>query len=120
MSSPVPAQVHHILTPQDHTIWGAKLREAGLDQQQILQLMAQIENEAKAAAEAAGRRVAMATADMFLDMLRNVHDQTADRILNRLQARNSGRVMNAIHQDCVNVAATERYGVHQPPIIQQQ
>lgn len=117
MTSPVPAQTSQVMTAEEYAVLGAKFREAGLDAQQIRQFLALVQTEVEKAAVVAGRQVAMAIADTFLNTITNVHDQTADRVYHSLLARNGGgRVARVLHQDCLNVALTERYGQVRPTI----
>lgn len=114
--SPVPYQTSQILTTEEYAVLGAKFQQAGLDPLAIRQFLALVETEATKAALAAGKQVAMTIADTFLNTVQNVHDQTADRILNRITARNGGRMMTAIHRDCIEVVMAERYGTVRPTI----
>ena len=116
MSSPVPYQTSQILTTEEYAVLGAKFQQAGLDPLAIRQFLALVETEATKAAITAGKQVAMAIADTFLNTIQNVHDQTADRILQRLNARNGGRVLTAVHRDCLNTVLAERYGNVRPTI----
>lgn len=115
--SPVPFQTSQILTTEEYAVLGAKFQQAGLDPLAIRQFLAMVETEATKAALAAGKQVAMSIADTFLNTIQNVHDQTADRILQRISARNGGRMMTAVHRDCLNVIMMERYGTVRPTIV---
>lgn len=115
--SPVPTQTSAILTAEEYAVIGAKFQQAGLDPLAIRQFLALVNTEAEKAAVVAGRQVAMAIADTFLNTIQNVHDQTADRILHNLSLRNGGRVRTAVHQECFNAVLNERYGANARPTI---
>lgn len=115
--SPVPYQTSPILTAEEYAVIGAKFQQAGLDPLAIRQFLALVQTEAEKAALIAGRTVAMAIADTFLNTIQNVHDQTADRIYQRMVNRNRGGILTAVHRDCLNTVLMERYGQQVRPTI---
>lgn len=116
-TSPVPYQTTQVLTAEEYAVIGAKFQQAGLDPLAIRQFLALVQTEAEKAALLAGRQVAMAIADTFLNTIQNVHDQTADRIYQRMANRNKGSILTAVHRDCLNTVLMERYEQQVRPTI---
>lgn len=100
--SPAPIQIGTVLTPDDYAQLGARMNRVGFQGDDITAFLSKIEARA---GQMARDLVVAATTDL-LELVQNVHHDTAMNIYDALAQRNA-RGMLQIHAECAQLALQE-------------
>ncbi len=100
--SPAPVQIGTVLTPDDYAQLGARMNRVGFGSDDITAFLSKIEARA---GQMARDLVVAATTDL-LELVQNVHVDTAMNIYDLIVQRNA-RGMLPMHNECAQIALNE-------------
>ena len=100
----------HALSPMQMAMLGARAREAGFNEADVVALIALVQDAAKSAAETAAQQAALAVTPALLEFVSSVHRGTAQRIAQAIGRLPRG-LIGGDHTSCVQAA----YGVAAEP-----
>lgn len=96
--------IPQIITPRDHSLLGAQMTAAGMDQGQISDFLGKLQAVARDNANIAAQNTALSMTSLLVDMIGQVRRATAMNIYRRIQAQGAGFGGLVTHRTCTNIA----------------